>query len=193
MSCRIWSESGEPRSRHSPQAGAYRRTELGNLQLIACGLGRSSAIDSASSAGKVVWVLFFCIAPACDIAESAPSLCRACQIFPGLDHPHFSKFGPFSTVSLGCCAGLQRVLLAAHASECLGRFPAFRDFAPFYIFPTFTVLNASKSFRSSAGLPDLQVGRRWGAFKSRDAVSLADGATRCCACAGQRYTYDERA
>ena len=29
--------------------------------------------------------------------------------------------------------------------------------------------------------------------KAATPVSLADGATRCCACAGQRYTYDERA
>ena len=40
------------------------------------------------------------------IAGSSPSLCRACQIFPGLDHPHISKFGPSLTVSLGYCAGL---------------------------------------------------------------------------------------
>ena len=30
---------------------------------------------------------------------------------PGLDHPHLSKFGPFLTVSLGCCPGLEGVLL----------------------------------------------------------------------------------
>ena len=62
--------------------------------------------------------------------------------------------------------------------------------APIHFF--LLLLNARKSFHSRAGLPDLQVGRRWVHSKAAT-FSLADGATRCCACAGQRYTYDERA
>ena len=51
------------------------------------------------------------------------------------------------------------------------------------------VYSKRKSFHSSAGLAIL-LGRRWVIQKPRRCVSLADGGMRCCACAGQRYTYE---
>ena len=106
---------------------------------------------------------------------------------PGLDHPHLSKFGPFLTVSLGCCPGLGGVLLAAHR---LGRLPAFRGSC---IFPTSGIPYCLLKTQE----PSLERRARhlarpagWVIQKPRRCVGLADGGMRCCACAGQRYTYE---